>query len=138
MIDKIDIAEPTKDIAIDMLDACTKPFVGETTKDTHPLHDLAIKLLGDSGAFTNSISGCPFKPILQIKPCKVCDILFPRLSGPVEVRCPCARGYSPAAITEVLKAALEKEALWAEDQLAITTKPEELHPTELPIDEKTP
>lgn len=111
-IDEVLLDSTTEKKALDVIDTCTKFSLGDAGIKNDNMPALGNYLLGDTQTFENRTNKCPFLGFLPETPCQVCNTLFPRISGPLEVRCPCFRGYSTQAITDVIKKLLEAHKTW--------------------------
>jgi hypothetical protein len=128
-IEKVTLDSTTEVKALNLVHNYTKCFLGPAGPNNTNMPALGNYLLGDNQTFENHTPNCPFLGFLPTKPCRVCDSLFPRISGPIEVRCPCFRGYTTQAITDVIKNLFEAYKTW--------TPPVQIkeEPVEEPIEE---
>jgi hypothetical protein len=128
-IDKVILDAAIEEKTLNLVDHYTRFSLGEVGAKNINIPALGNYLLGDTQTFENRTTKCPFLGFLPDTPCRICDSLFPRVSGPIEHRCPCIRGYSTQAITDVITKLLEAYKSWT------PPKPIEEKPVDEPIEE---
>jgi hypothetical protein len=128
-IDSVVLDAITEEKTLNLADHFTRLSLGDAGDKNTNIPALCNYLLGDTQTFENRTTKCPFLGFLPETPCQICNSLFPRISGPMEHRCPCIRGYSTQAITDVINKILEAYKTWIPPKLV------EEKPVEEPIEE---